>query len=371
MGAYASVFSKRISRKGQTVEKVVAGRCEDYSREKLKGFLGKALGEINVDLANARVLLKPNLVMGKPPEKAVNTHPQFVGALAELLLDRSCQIFIGDSPGYESTEKALKNSGIMTIIEYYGLTIAKFDSKILRKSGGVSPYREFVLGEDPGMYDAVINLPKLKTHGMTGITCGVKNTFGFVPGLEKARWHLRGGQDRLRFASILIDIHNLVKPSVTIVDGILAMDREGPTSGRPRQIGLVGLSRNAFALDRSMERFLGIDRPLPISFLAERHGFLPGYDLVDFGAPSVHDFEIPAAVATDWNLPSLAKKVLRNALIRKPKLAKEGCKGCGVCVDICPGNAIDLADSRPRFDYGRCIRCYCCQEMCPEGAIRI
>ena len=57
----------------------------------------------------------------------------------------------------------------------------------------------------------VINVPKLKTHGMMGMTLGVKNTFGFIHAFEKAKWHFRAGQDRSLFASILVDIHHIVK----------------------------------------------------------------------------------------------------------------------------------------------------------------
>jgi uncharacterized protein (DUF362 family)/Pyruvate/2-oxoacid:ferredoxin oxidoreductase delta subunit len=353
------------------LEKVVIGQCDAYDLKGLKEFFEKSFAQTGFDLHACRILLKPNLLAGKAPEKAVTTHPRFIHALADLLLDHSCRVYIGDSPGYESTERALANSGIMDVVKTLGLKAVSFDRKIIKESRGISPYRHFTFGEDPDAYDMVINLPKLKTHAMMGITCGVKNTFGFVHAFEKAKWHLRAGQDRLRFASILIDIHRLAKTSLTILDGVTGMDGYGPSSGRPRRLGVLAMSRNAFALDHAMETLIGLSTPLPISLTAKKHGLLPDYEVTEFGVPVIRDFLMPKTVDTDWNLPGFVKKALRNAFVGKPKVIKSMCKGCRVCVNACPSAALSMAAQVPSFDYAKCIRCYCCQEMCPEGAIKV
>ncbi|OPY83413.1 MAG: NADH-plastoquinone oxidoreductase subunit [Syntrophorhabdus sp. PtaU1.Bin153] len=353
------------------MERVVTGTFSAYDPKVLQEFLEKGFESIGLSLSHCKVLLKPNLVMGKSPQRAVNTHPDVVRAVAAALLDRSCDIYIGDSPGYESTEKALRGSGIMDVVEGMRLKVVPFDRLITkRQQSGVSPYRLFTFGQDPGAYDAIVNLPKLKTHGMMGLTLGVKNTFGFIHSLEKARWHLRAGQDRMLFASILIDIHRLVGPVVTILDGIIGMDREGPSNGRAREIGLIAMSRDAFALDHYVEGALGLATPLPITVKALEHGLIEEYDVCGHSAWSVADFEMPKSVDTDWALPSFVKSILRNLFVRKPRLDPEKCKSCGVCLKVCPTGSLVFFDRRPAFDYRRCIRCYCCQEMCPEGAIR-
>lgn len=352
--------------------KVVAGAIGSYDIPVLTDFLERGFQAVGLRLSHCKVLLKPNLVMGKSPRKAVNTHPEFVRAVAGFLLDHSCHVSIGDSPGYESTERALKGSDIMEVARDLDLEVVPFNNTIIKRcEGGISPYRAFTFGEDPSRYDAVVNLPKLKTHGMMGLTLGVKNTFGFIHALEKARWHLRAGRDRMLFASILIDIHRLVMPAVTILDGILGMDGDGPSSGRPRETGIAALSVDAFALDHYIERLVGLRSPLPITQKALDHGLLGKYEVEGDGGRAIRNFEMPETVDTDWAIPWFAKRLLQNIFVKKPKVKAETCKGCAVCRHVCPAGAVEIANDKPHFDYGKCIRCYCCQEMCPEGAITV
>lgn len=355
------------------MEKVAVGKCDSYDIETLKNFFHDGFREVGFTAVHQKVLLKPNLLSGKSPEQAVTTRPEFVRAISELLLDSSCDVYIGDSPGYESTEKVLLKSGIMKVAKDCGLKILSFNKKITKKYQGISPYREFILGEEPGDFETIINLPKLKTHVMMGLTLGVKNTFGFIHALDKAKWHLRAGTDKMIFASILIDIHNIVKPSITIVDGIIGMDGDGPGSGRVRNMGLVALSKNAFVLDRYIEQLAGIPFPLPITSKAKEHHMVPDCETINVGLPVsfVDDFQMPGTMDTNWNLPDMARKVLKNVFIKKPKLKKGLCKGCGVCTHVCPAGAISINEKAVLFDYKKCIRCYCCHEMCPEEAIRV
>lgn len=344
----------------------------DYNVTDIKKFLESSARSIGLDrqLYHKKVLLKPNLVMGKAPHKAVNTHPKIVQAVAEFLFERSCDVYIGDSPGYESTERALKASGILDVADAMGLKVVSFNKTITkRREHGISPYQFFTLGEDPSLYDAIVNLPKLKTHGMMGLTLGVKNMFGFIHSFEKARWHLRAGQDRALFASILIDIYRLVNPTLTILDGIVAMDRDGPSNGRSRSVGVIGISTDAFALDHYIEKILGLPAPLPITRKALDHDLVGAYEIHADGIPAIKDFEIPDMVDTDWTLPAFVKKILRKIFVKKPRLKKDLCKSCAICCRVCPAGALALIEKTPKFDYEKCIRCYCCQEMCPEGAI--
>ncbi|OPY71062.1 MAG: formate hydrogenlyase complex iron-sulfur subunit [Syntrophorhabdaceae bacterium PtaU1.Bin034] len=351
--------------------RIVAGSCNSYDLPQLKEFLTKALSELNFSFKNLKVLLKPNLLSGKSPRRAVNTHPLLVRATAEVLLERGCSLSVGDSPGFESTEKALERSGIMEVVRPLGIDVAAFRKRVIKKiDSGISPYREFVFGEDPLDYDLVVNMPKLKTHVMMGLTAGVKNTFGFVPSLDKARWHLRCGTDKNLFASVLMDIHRIANPGLTILDGIAAMDGDGPSHGRVRHLGLIAASDNAFSLDAFLEKALSFPFPTPISSLAEEREVLLEAKVVDLGMPRVTDFKMPETMKVDFNLPSVVRETARKVLLRKPKYRAKDCNMCRTCADVCPAKAVVIHDNGVRFDYAKCIRCYCCHEMCPTGAIR-
>jgi uncharacterized protein (DUF362 family)/NAD-dependent dihydropyrimidine dehydrogenase PreA subunit len=352
------------------LEKVVLAGSEGYDPRTLRNALETGFETLGFQVRGLRILLKPNLLASKPAHRAVTTDPRFVRAVAESLLDRKCVVHIGDSPGYESVEKVMKACGLMQVIDELGLNPSSFRQNIVKRNKGFSPYHSFTFGEDPAQFDGVINLPKLKTHGMMGITLGVKNTFGFIHAFEKAKWHLKAGADRALFASVLIDIHNLVKPMLTIVDGIRGMDGEGPSSGRARDLGLLAFSTNAYALDRAVEQVLGIDSPLPVSATAERLGLLGEIKVIDLGAPEVKDFRLPKSmVATDWSLPPFMKRALKAVFVKKPRIDEKKCANCSVCIDVCPSRALRPGPRGPEFDYASCIRCYCCQEMCPQGAV--
>jgi uncharacterized protein (DUF362 family) len=351
--------------------RIVAGNCATYDTPLLKAFFAEALEELGFSAQGVKVLFKPNLLSGKPPKKAVNTHPLFVQALAEVFLERRCTIFVGDSPGFESTKKALEKSGIMDVIRTLGLKVAPFDRRVAKANGGISPYKEFLFAEDPLDYDVVVNMPKLKTHIMTGLTAGVKNTFGFIPHLDKAKWHLRCGADKSLFASVLIDIHSVVKPALTVLDGVVAMDGEGPSNGRVRDLGLVAVADNAFALDSFLERTLCLPSPLPVSRLAREKGLVEEATVADLGMPKVSDFRMPKSVRVDWNLPTLVRETARSIFTSKPKCSIRKCTVCMTCLHVCPAGALTMEKKGVSFDYKRCIRCYCCQEMCPTGAITV
>jgi uncharacterized protein (DUF362 family)/Pyruvate/2-oxoacid:ferredoxin oxidoreductase delta subunit len=351
------------------VPRIAAGSCESYDTRALKEFLSRAFTKIGFAARGSRVLLKPNLLAGKAPRKGVNTHPQIVRSIAEMLLDEGCTLLIGDSPGYESTERALRGSGIMDVVKTLGLEVARFDKKVIRRSLGISPYREFLLGEDPEEFDLIVNLPKFKTHAMMGLTLGVKNAFGFVPRFEKAKWHLKAGQDALLFAAILLDIYAVVKPSLTILDGIVAMEGDGPSSGKTRQVGLLAVSDDALALDVFVEGMLALPHMLPVSRVAQDKGLIRKAEIFDLGVPAIRDLLMPATMDTGFNLPGLVRNALKNVIWRRPKCKQSICKQCGVCAEVCPAGALTMDEEYPAFDYKRCIRCYCCQEMCPASAI--
>lgn len=353
------------------MEKIVTGGIDSYDPQEIKAFIERGLRETGTRIAG-KVLVKPNLLSGKAPERAVTTHPLFLSALIELLKDNSCTVHLGDSPGYESLERVLKVGQYSDMISRLGVNVTPFTGEVSKKVDGVSPYREFLFGADPDRYDHVVNVPKLKTHGMMGMTLAVKNTYGFIRGFAKGRWHLRAGTDKSLFASILIDIHRIAAPCVNILDGIVGMAGDGPSSGIPVKLGLIALSRDAIALDDLIERRLCPDLFHPVTECARMNGLLKPCEVVDLGMPAAPaSFPMPGSCAADWNIPSPLKRALRSIAVKKPRRNKKICKLCGICEKVCPAKAIEIGNDSLRFDYSLCIRCYCCQEMCPHNAIKV
>jgi formate hydrogenlyase subunit 6/NADH:ubiquinone oxidoreductase subunit I len=223
--------------------------------------------------------------------------------------------------------------------------------------------------------DVIINLPKFKTHSLTLLTLGVKNLFGCIPGPKKPLWHLKAGKDQETFAKILVDIYNVVRPSLTLLDGIVGMEGNGPNSGRPIPIGLILASGDSLSLDQIVCDLLGISRE---SLLTNRVAFERGVgkETIEVLGEKVEDvrissFQFPTLSQIDWGLPGFLSKALKNALTSKPVIDEEVCKSCDRCAEICPPKALARKGEDLVFDYGQCIRCLCCLEVCPEGAISI
>jgi len=362
-------------------------RCQTYDEEEVLKGLRQAIeliGGIKTVVkkgdharlgAKPRVLLKPNLLYGKAPEKAVTTHPSIVRGMIRIVREAGGIPFIGDSPSIGSLIRAAEKAGIKSVADEMDCPLEEFDKPILSPKGGRKFFKQLEIDQKVLEADVVINLPKWKTHGMMLLTLGVKNLFGCIPGPRKALWHLKAGEDRKLFAQMLIDLYQIIQPSLTILDGILGMEGNGPGSGRPIPLGLILASRDPLSLDQIVCDLLGIPRrSLMTNQIAFEEGM--GRDGIEVVGERLEEirirrFELPAPSQPDWNLPRFLQKTLKNALTSKPVVEEEVCNVCNRCVEICPPKALDRRERGLVFDYGRCIRCFCCQEVCPEGAITL
>ena len=353
-------------------------RCQSYDEKEVLTSLHRSLdllGGIREFVRGGdRVLLKPNLLFGKAPEKAVTTHPSVVKGVIQIVREAGGIPFIGDSPGFGSARRAAEKSGIMAVAEETGCSVVEFDTPVLCPRGG-NFFRQFEIDRKVLEADTVINLPKWKTHGMMLLTLGVKNLFGCVPGPKKALWHLKAGEKHRLFAQALIDLYCVIKPSLTILDGVVGMEGNGPSSGSPRPLGIILASNDALSLDQIVCDLLQLPRDgLMTNRIAFEQGM--GKGAIEVAGERLENakishFKLPALSATDWNLPGFLRKALKNALSSRPVVDEETCKLCNRCVEICPPKILERKGGGLDFDYGKCIRCFCCQEICPEGAITI
>jgi len=354
-------------------------KCQDYDEEKVIVALRESIhliGGIQTFVnQGSRVLLKPNLLYGRSPEKAVTTHPAILKGMIQLVREAGGIPFIGDSPSVGSLTRAAEKSGIKAVADEMKCPLVEFDRPVVPRDGGGKIFKKLEIDRTVLETDVVINLPKWKTHAQMLLTLGVKNVFGCIPGPRKAQCHLMAGEDAKTFARILVDVYRTVQPSLTILDGIIGMEGNGPNSGHPISIGLILASGDSLSLDQIVCDLLGISRK---SLLTNRVAFDQGLTRgeIDVLGEKVEDvkissFRFPTLSRVDWGLPGFLGRALKNALTSKPAVVEEMCKNCEECTKICPANALTRKGKDLVFDYKQCIRCFCCLEVCQEGAISI
>ncbi len=371
--------------------KVAIMRCESYDSDlvyiKLKSAID-LLGGINKFITKEdHILLKPNLLRGKKPESGVTTHPAIFEAMVRILKENTVQnITYGDSPGFGSPSGVAKESGIAQIAEKNNIPLLDFShGETVNYDLGVVTKR-FEIANGVLESDGIISLSKMKTHGLTRITGAVKNQFGCVYGLNKGASHARYS-DIHSFSKMVIDLNRYLSPKMRlfVMDGIIAMEGNGPASGNPTPMNVILVSEDPVALDATFARMIDLNPEfLPTNVYGEEMGLgncamedieILGDDLDGFINPDFDVVREPVGKKSDAGLLSI--KAIRELLVQKPVVDKNKCIGCGICEKACPveKKAIKMVQrsrrSYPLYYYNRCIRCYCCQEMCPEGAISV
>ena len=352
--------------------------CKDYTLEKLREVLTQSfdnLGGVKKHIKpGQKVLLKPNLLMKKTPEKATTTHPLFVAALAQIIIEAGAIVTIADSPGGFYSENVLKGlystCGMTQAAEISGATL-NYDTsfeEVSYKEGRVS--KVFSVIKPVLEADVVISVAKLKTHGLTTYTGAVKNLFGVVPGKNKAEYHLRF-QDIDVFCGALVDLCEYVSPVLSFIDGIVGMEGEGPSGGTPREIGAVIASESPHEADIVASRLIGlkIDN-VPTLKIAAANGICSrDVEVVGDEIQPIKDYKMPPNRLSDLS-GGRTMKLLGKMFSPKPVFDKKLCVKCGECVRCCPAKAIELTPF-PKVDMKKCIRCFCCQELCPKIAVKI
>ena len=348
---------------------VVIVRNTSYNYDHLK----KVFFEIIETLAgnkikpNSSVLIKPNMLSAAVPRDAILTHPLIIKAAVEYILEKGARPQVSDSPAIGSFEHILKMNGTKEALSNLDVICAPFKRTVQIDIG--KPYGFIDIAKDAIEADVIINLPKLKTHSQMLLTLATKNMFGCIVGFKKSQWHMRAGVDSMAFARLLTAIHQAVRPIVSILDGIMALEGEGPgKGGKPRHIGVLMGSCDSFALDTAVCRMVGINHSsLPILKIAEEINLLGSCE-IDGILPEVFDFELPETGGLIFG-PRFMHNFLRRHTMALPVCKKQTCKLCGQCAAICPAKAIAAQEVGVKFDYGKCIRCYCCIEICPHGAL--
>jgi len=366
--------------------------CADYEPSHVYEAMNRALsllGGLKAYVSpGTRVLVKPNLLQGLPPGRAVCTHPSVMHAIIRLLNEHGCTVTLADSPGAgirytrKNLQKQYQESGYSGLAGDPGCVLNLDVGFAPVKFQGGKVCKEFPLIDPFFSADHVIVVSKAKAHVLTLLTGATKNLFGLIPGLEKPLFHSRF-QTHERFGDMLIDLNMAVRPSLQVADAIMAMEGDGPTSGAPRYLGVLLASPSPLALDMVLCRLMSID-PIDVPYLKcaieRRLCAADGSDLSLLGDP------LSSFIAADFKKPSTYRGGSEGMRISpvfrvvhrlgriygvRPVVEVTRCTGCGKCATICPARAITLSGSHARIRSRECIRCYCCHEMCSEGAISL
>jgi len=368
----------------QMKSKVAIVRCNSYNQQEVNQAIARGLellgGVESFVKAEEKILLKVNLLAGDVPEKCVTTHPAVFRAVAEQFLAAGACLSYGDSPGFGSSGAAAKKAGITVEADELKLELADFKEgrDVFFEEGNQN--KKFFIANGVLDCDGLISLPKMKTHGLERFTGAVKNQFGCVVGMRKGEFHVKLS-DATDFAKMLVDLNSYVKPRLYIMDGIIAMEGNGPRGGTPRPMNVILFSTDPIALDATACRMINLN-PLfvPTTLVGSETGAgvykeeeieLVGDALKEFVCM---DFIVERSVVKTIKKGRMVQ-FLNNRLVAKPYIMKEKCNQCGTCVQSCPveGKAVNWLNGDktkpPVYDYTKCIKCYCCQEMCPESAI--
>ncbi len=365
--------------------KVALIRCESYDEETVERAVKRGLqllgGVVQFVKAGEKILLKPNLLVPEPPQKCVTTHPSVFRAVATALQASGAELSYGDSPAIGSTLRAARKAGLHDVAEVLGISAADFktDVDVFFEEGVQN--RKFVIAKGVLEADGVVSLPKLKTHGLERFTGSVKNQFGCVPGILKGEYHVKL-PDAGDFGKMLVDLNRFINPRLYIMDGITAMEGNGPRGGTPRQMNLLLLSADPIALDATVCRLVHMN-PENVPTIQFGYEFGAGTYLAEeielvgdpFESFMVKDFKIERKPVKATKKGGIVGW-FNNRLVPKPVIDENTCTLCGTCVQMCPvePSAINWKDGdkeqSPIYEYNNCIRCYCCQELCPDSAIQ-
>lgn len=300
-------------------------RAQSYDRPELRQAIEAVLAPLGgmaaVVKPGDRVLLKPNLLTGARPTKECVTRPELVYCVAQLVQEAGGKPFLGDGPAFGSAKGVALANGYQPLIDDLKLPIIDFHGK--RYQTVSDEFNHLLLSKEAMEADVVINLPKVKSHVQLTVTLGVKNLFGCVPGKMKAWWHMEAGKDRDRFGKMLIETARAVDPDLTILDGIIGHEGNGPSGGEPRPLGILGATTNVFALDRAMVDILQIDpTQVPTIVASQKLGLCPEVSDIQFPLLQpddlrIMDWRLPdRLVPIDFGMPRVLKSTFRHLYIR-------------------------------------------------------
>jgi uncharacterized protein (DUF362 family) len=300
-------------------------RATSYDPELLRSSISQLLEPMGglqaIVKPGDRVLLKPNLLTGSFPTKECVTRVELVGVVAQMVKDLGGHPFMGDSPAFGRARGVAKANGYLPLLQKLEVPIVEFSGQAYASDS--EDFNHLRLSKEAMEADVLINLPKVKSHVQLTLTLGVKNLFGCVPGKMKAWWHMEAGKDADRFGRMLVETARMLAPDLTIVDGIIGHEGNGPSSGEPRELGVLGASQDVFALDRAFVDILQVDpSTIPTVAASQALGLCPELEAIAFPLQhpqelQISDWKMPdSLVPIDFSLPRIVGSTFKHLYVR-------------------------------------------------------
>jgi len=352
--------------------------CRSYEspgiEQAVDSALSSALGDQLGLVRGKKVLIKPNLLAAREPARGVTTHPAVVGGVIDFFRAHGAEVAVGDSPAgaVRGVKRVWENTGMLDLCRARNVPLVNFEASgcVTRSVEG----RDYPIAGALSGYDLVASVPKFKGHVLTLITAAIKNVFGCVPGFQKSAFHLDHPRPGA-MSKVLVDVFSIVRPWVTLVDAVEAMEGDGPSSGSLRRLNFVAAASDCVALDACLGRIIGV-RPeqVPTTSEAIRRNLGEAsaesmvFPLLRPEDVATCDFRVPG----NWKyrlIPGVAAGLLRRLVWVLPEIDADACTGCGDCARVCAAGAISLKQGRAVIDEGLCVSCLCCHEACPHFAV--
>ena len=364
---------------------VALQKCNDYFFDDVYACIVRMMELLPPpDVKGKVVLLKPNILYPKKPELAVGTHPVVVGAAVKAFLERGAEkVLVGESPAIANSYTSAKLTGMLDQVVYNGGEWADFHTPVVVQCPEGVKVKQFEFAEQFAEADLVVSLSKLKTHQLMSYTGAMKNLFGLVIGLDKAKTHYRF-PNKEDFGNYIIDLNIAANADYAIMDAIVGMEGPGgPGSGDPKKIGFLAASDNLLALDWECASLVGYD-PHRIMYLEQAlqrgHWLKSEDEIKTIGASREECCCTSFKIVQDpvqtlgGMLPKSLDLIAKKYFTKTPHFNFKKCRMCGRCEQICPPHIIDLQGPNGTArvsDKTKCIHCFCCHEICSFGAIKL
>ena len=372
------------------IDTIAVTRTFDGVEEAAHRVIAQVGGMESVLRGAKMAILKPNFVAGRNASTGSTTSFALLKAVAEEVRACGAEPILCETPGTEFDREATYTIlGVEKFCEENGIRILRVDPEggeedwMELRPASAKKLRRFrvprILKEA-----RLINLPVLKTHVVSMMTLGMKNVMGILPRPDRRAMHTFG------IDQSIVDMNFGLKPDLTIIDGSVGQDGEGPLYGDKADLQVLVAGRDSLAVDLLCCQLVGVKpRDIPHLRLALEQMGKPSWTLAGEDPGLIKQFRLPQQKALyrfifwlmyplDYPYTWVAERgkhfcttLYGTGLVgTRPQIQQEKCTRCGVCVDACPlPNVIDLKTLK--VNYATCQRCLLCYEACPEKAISV